>query len=383
MKADIVYIQYTNPACYPPLQHSSRMFANAGMKVLFLGTGSGGQSNSFEFPYHENITVKRWNFCKPGWKQKVHYAAFCLWSSFTAWWSGAKWVYASDPFSCPAAILCRIMFGRKILYHEHDSPNIKTNKYTLFESIQKKARKYIGKNSDIVVFPNQKRSDLFAKETGRELPINIVWNTPSQFEYPDQDKVSTKKTKIFYHGSVSENLLPIYLIEVLKICPDLELEFVGYNAGLKIDYIAEFLNAALLQGIGNRVTYKGFFSRKDLLAYCSSCLIGLAIFPMTSDNVNLKYLAGASNKVFDYLLCGMLVLLPKDDQWVELLGDNERCFFCDTESVESIVVAIKDMLEYGEKAQLKEENTDSISNKGFPFYEISFKEVAQKIINAK
>jgi MFS family permease len=34
--ARVLYIQYTNPAGYPPLQHSSRILASAGWQVLFL-----------------------------------------------------------------------------------------------------------------------------------------------------------------------------------------------------------------------------------------------------------------------------------------------------------------------------------------------------------
>ena len=31
----VVYVQYTNPAAYPPLEHSSRILADAGWQVLF------------------------------------------------------------------------------------------------------------------------------------------------------------------------------------------------------------------------------------------------------------------------------------------------------------------------------------------------------------
>lgn len=39
-KNRILYIQYTNPAGYPPLEHSSRILAQADWEVLFLGTGA-------------------------------------------------------------------------------------------------------------------------------------------------------------------------------------------------------------------------------------------------------------------------------------------------------------------------------------------------------
>ena len=33
----VMYVQYTNPAAYPPLEHSSRIAAGQGWDVLFVG----------------------------------------------------------------------------------------------------------------------------------------------------------------------------------------------------------------------------------------------------------------------------------------------------------------------------------------------------------
>src|SRR6516165_5639883 len=74
----ILYVQYTNPAAYPPLEHSSRILADAGWEVLFLGTGAYG-ANSLRFPVHPHVTVKQLAFCPAGMRQKLHYLTFCFW----------------------------------------------------------------------------------------------------------------------------------------------------------------------------------------------------------------------------------------------------------------------------------------------------------------
>ena len=48
----MVYVQYTNPAGYPPLEHSSQILAGAGWKVLFLGTGAAGGADGLRFSAH-------------------------------------------------------------------------------------------------------------------------------------------------------------------------------------------------------------------------------------------------------------------------------------------------------------------------------------------
>ena len=59
----ILYVQYTNPAGYPPLEHSSRMLADAGWEVLFLGTGALG-AGALRFPQHLNIEVRQMPVCR-------------------------------------------------------------------------------------------------------------------------------------------------------------------------------------------------------------------------------------------------------------------------------------------------------------------------------
>lgn len=67
----IAYIQYTNPAGYPPLEHSSQILAEDGWKVLFLGTGA-HNVESLRFPPHPNIIVRQLSLCRRGWQQKLH-----------------------------------------------------------------------------------------------------------------------------------------------------------------------------------------------------------------------------------------------------------------------------------------------------------------------
>ena len=58
----ILYVQYTNPGAYPPLEHSARILADRGWKVHFLGTGSLG-AHALQFEVHPNIAVRKMRFC--------------------------------------------------------------------------------------------------------------------------------------------------------------------------------------------------------------------------------------------------------------------------------------------------------------------------------
>ena len=117
----ILYIQYTNPASYPPLEHSSRMLADAGWQVLFLGTRPAG-TEELRFPPHARIAVKYMDFSPAGWRQKIHYFLFGSWALAWAMLWRARWIYASDVLISPAALVLTWFPWLRVLYHEHDSP---------------------------------------------------------------------------------------------------------------------------------------------------------------------------------------------------------------------------------------------------------------------
>ncbi|MES2606910.1 MAG: glycosyltransferase, partial [Pseudomonadota bacterium] len=176
----IIYVQYTNPAGYPPLEHSSHLLAEAGWEVLFLGIAAAG-GTVLEFAPHRNITVRRLEACAPGLKQKLHYLRFLLW----CWWQvmhfRPAWVYASDVLSTPVALLLSMLPNIRLLYHEHDAPGDEQRGW--FASQVKRCRRAVAGRADIVVIPNEGRAAHFAAQCGID-PARIlcVWNCPQRSE---------------------------------------------------------------------------------------------------------------------------------------------------------------------------------------------------------
>src|SRR5438874_13670837 len=104
----ILYVQFTNPAAYPPLEHSARILADAGWDVMFLGTGALG-ADRLEFRPHRRIRVRRMPFVPGGWRQKVAYIRFLAWVLGWALRWRPQWVYGSDSLSCPVALLLSLL----------------------------------------------------------------------------------------------------------------------------------------------------------------------------------------------------------------------------------------------------------------------------------
>ena len=141
----VLYVQYTNPAAYPPLQHSASILAAAGCEVRLVGTAIAGERLTFE--QSDRVRVALMPFEPGGWRQKVHYAQFASWVAAEARQWRPDWVYVSDPLACPAALALRRLTGARFIYHEHDSPSPDVGAQSTFMRVVLRARRALAAHS--------------------------------------------------------------------------------------------------------------------------------------------------------------------------------------------------------------------------------------------
>lgn len=351
MDTKILYIQYTNPAAYPPLQHSSRILAQAGWQVLLLGIHVSG-IEALSFTKQKNITLRNLPFCSPGWQQKLHYLWFCLWViSWTIRWK-PQWIYASDLLSCPITFLLSALLRIKVVYHEHDSPTASAANST-FIRLCLIARKWLAQRAKICILPNQQRLERFAQDTNIEnIKKNLlcVWNCPAQEEVSlprSPHNNNNNDLWIWYHGSIVPPQLPPTVLSALAILPkNVKLRVAGYETAGHIGYIQQLREMAQELGIKERIEFLGAVpTRTQLLERCQKCDIGIALFPQTS----LQHMSGASNKPFDYLACGLALLVSDLPDWKQMYVEPGCGLSCNPDQPESIATAINKFLENSDK----------------------------------
>jgi len=354
MARRIAYIQYANPAAYPPLEHSSRILAERGWDVQFLGGGASGASDIFTFPPHVRIRVKRWRYTTPGWKQKAHYMAFSFWCVWQIWRTSSEWIYASDPLSCPAAWLASFLPRRKVIYHEHDSPC--TTDTTAFMRGVLRTRQLLSRRAAAVLLPNAERARVYAEAVGPCGPILTVWNCPRRGEVTSGVLVMSVRAIVFYHGSLNALRLPTTVLKALDLVKqECVLQFAGYTTEGHHDFVRMFLNEAARLRLGARVQYMGSLARAELLKVCAKADLGLAFVPSESRDLNMRAMAGASNKPFDYLACGLGLLVTDLPDWQAMFVDTGAARACTPESPESIAHAIDWWMENGPRTEAARE----------------------------
>jgi glycosyltransferase involved in cell wall biosynthesis len=336
----IVYIQYTNPAGYPPLEHSSRILAEAGWDVLFLGAEALGAA-SFRFPEHSGVRVRQLGRQARGWRQKLHYFYFCCWCIWWILWNRTSWVYASDYLSCPVANIVSIVLRIPVVYHEHDSPA--QNPSGKFARFALRARGICGQRSLICVLPNANRARWFAEQTQAGNTPMVIWNCPGRGEVAPPRSLESRRIGFLYHGSIVPDRLPLSIVDALAGLPgDVSLTVVGYETAGSIGYLKTFFDRGVELGIAHRLNLIGpLATRQELMEVCQRNDVGLAFMPLKSADPNLKAMTGASNKPFDYLSCGLALVVSRLPDWEEMFVKPGYGISCDPGSPESIAKVLQ------------------------------------------
>jgi len=353
----ILYIQYSNPAAYPSLEHSSHRLADEGWDVLFLESGAMGVE-TLRFASSERIAFHRMAYAAGGWRQKLCYAAFCVQAlrRFLLW--RPDWVYLSDPLVCPIGLFLSFWPGSKVVYHEHDSPH--KDSAGLFMQFVLWTRQRLGPRAEIAILPNPARVELFKRETHADQTVFCVPNFPTKEEIGSSRPASDNtEVWLLYHGSLVPSRLPLLLLDALVLTPPALKLLIVYETIGHQGYMRHFQDQASKMGLGGRVKSLGAVpTREELLSHARRCDIGLALMPKQSDDVNMKFMAGASNKPFDYLACGLALVVSTIPDWEQMFVAAGYGLACDPGDPQSIAKALswfvahpKEMRAMGEKGR--------------------------------
>ena len=341
MRKRILYLQYTNPAAYPPLHHSATLLAEAGWEVLFLGIAAQGVEK-LQMPEHPHVQYRQIRGVSGGTLGPLKYAQFIGSSIAAALRFRADWCYASDPLSAPAVNAIRAATQVRLLYHEHDAP---TERGSKFWQLVLKAREQVARNAEIVVAPAQARLNLIPEGKGQRF---VVWNCPRENEVgPARAPASPNVFRIGYHGSISRDRLTPAFIDALAMLPvHVQLHVIGYQTIGHAGYVSELQQRAERAGVAGRVVFHGSIPRRsDLLTRLREFDLGIATVSPTATDHNLITLAGASNKAFEYLSAGVPLLVTDNTAWCEMYEGPGYGVACNPDDATSIVTAVQHILQ--------------------------------------
>ncbi len=338
----IMYVQYTNPAAYPPLEHSSRIAAELGWEVLFVGVDVLGAS-VLRFGPHERIGVRRLAAIPGSGRQWLRYIHFALWVLLCVLTWRPNRVYASEYLTCPLGLVLTFVPGLKVIYHEHDSPAEAGR--DMARQICLAARRWLARRATVCVLPNERRAGRFAREMRTWANVACVWNCPSRAEVGPPHPIGDQQSLwVLYHGSIVPSRLPTTLIAALARLPkSVKLRVIGYETVGHEGYVDSLRATAHQLGVEQQVEFLGTLStRADVLAWARRSDVGLSLFtPTIPAGADDEAMVGASNKPFDCLASGLPLLVPDVEEWRRQYVAPGYALACDDEDPESIAKALQ------------------------------------------
>lgn len=198
---------------------------------------------------------------------------------------------------------------------------------TVFQRMVMGARARLAKKTELCLLPNEERARVFREQTKSQKPIECVWNVPGLEEVGPRKTKPNLQTplKLFYGGSLAPaRLSPLILQEIVKLAGQIELEIVGYATYAAQKYIRSVVN--MNEEAGQKIiSYHGALSRRsELLAVADRCETALCLMPMSSPDLNMRTMAGASNKPFDAMARGLAVVISDLPAWTSMYLEERK-----------------------------------------------------------
>ena len=332
---EILFLQFTNPTLYPPLIQSALILQRRGWSTRFLGVR--WPWGNFSFPDHFVGELELLSAPAPGWRQKLFYLRFQAWSVLQALLHQPRWIYVSDPMATPAGLLLSLM-GFQVAYHEHDSPD--DGARSAFERIVMWCRRQLVRRARFNVLPQESRCHLFQASTGTKKPILCVWNCPRLSEVspvPRPVRRPDQPLGIYYHGSINLTRFPLALIEAAGATGlPIRLRVVGYETVGSLGASDTLRRAVQRYGGHLQLELPGPMSREQLFTQMHEMHLGWVAYREDCADLNLRHLAGASNKAFDYLAGGLPLICNDSPEWVALFCSQGVALSCNPSIADTI-----------------------------------------------
>ncbi|HZQ05084.1 MAG TPA: glycosyltransferase [Anaerolineae bacterium] len=342
MRRRLLYVQYSNPGIYPPLQHSAQLFAQAGWDVLVLGIQD-PTTRGLQFPMHARVTVKLLPFVALGWRRIFYFLYYTIW----IWWWALRWqpnvIYASDLYATPAAFGLSYLSAVRVIYHEHDTPQATRR----LQQWCMKTRARVARRAFLCIVPNERRAERFARELGVSRVL-CVWNCPMREQVPAFHHVTHDDALwvLFFGSIVPARKLETVLNALARLPACVKLRVIGYETVGHPNYMQTLREQAARLQLNERVEFHPPLPRAALLKWAQQSDVGLVLMPCQNNNWDEQTMSGASNKPFDYLACGLPLLVSDLPDWHKLFVEPGFARACNPDDVNSVTAALQWFLEH-------------------------------------
>ena len=315
-KSERLFIIHFQPLeRFPPVQNLLRYLANhIKGKITVITTANKSGSGLSPYKSHsDNLKIRRTPGIIPGsFFRIVNYAGFYLYSLLLLIKTRPQSVLYFETLSSWPALVYKKLRGKKVRLllhcHEYTSPADYKNMW-LVQQIHEMEKKMYADAYAWISHTNEVRLEQFKKDHFLENVDTRLFHTmpnypPKSWSAFQTDFHSKEKIRLVFVGSLGyDNMYLQETVEwVMQNEAHLSLDIYAYN----IDQKAR----DLLQSITTEcINYYQGCDYSELPAILQNYDVGLVLYKP----YNYNHINGISNKVYEYLACGLDVWFPKDN----------------------------------------------------------------------
>lgn len=323
-KTTIISI-YDNPSKFPPTLNAINELVKLNDTVVILYRDSQAKAELSQQTSFLAIPIKDTNHTQtPAWKKLLFFLRF----TFSLWYYNIKYkphlnlVY--DCYTFTSFNLIKYLIPKtKIWYHNHDVTDLKfVSKNSLTYWCWKIEQKYLNK-VNIFSLPDLSRSKYF----NIKKEIDFLPNYPNLNFNPQQSPKNNSNSiiKIIYQGRVSDEHGILELINFINhTSHNITLDIIGSYDEVFKKKINSFIQ---INHLHEKIRLHDALPYQELKNFSKKFNIGWGV----SQPVNIQYstAAHASNKIYEYVACGMPVILFDDKHYKNALKKYNWAKFTD------------------------------------------------------
>lgn len=292
----------------------------------------------------ERVTLKRFALWTRSWPKNVlaqgcKYFEFCyrVYKEYRE--KDIKIVNIHALGLLPLGVLLKYLFKAKLIYDTHELETEVNGINGFRKSLRKFIEKRLIKYVDLTFVVSENIADWYQKEYNIERPP-VIFNAPMIYEPQSNDifreklSISTEQIIFLYQGGLSAGRGILLLLESFKARTDNKavIVFMGYGQ------LEEEIKNAEKQY--ENIFFYPAVSPHIVLAHTESADIGFSII----ENTCLSYYFCMPNKLFEYAMAGLPVIVSNMKEMSEFVKNNQMGVIAEELTVTGINEAVDYML---------------------------------------
>jgi glycosyltransferase involved in cell wall biosynthesis len=330
---DVALIQRAALDFYPPTINQANLLAEAGLRVVALDGGMGAPPTAL----HPGVRLVRPLGETPAnaVRRLVRSVQFLHAVRAVQARSGAKVRIGYD--SPGIAALAAARFQGLTVCHFHEYPEVPGNEGRKVD-LQHRVARRLARDADLTVMPDSFRAQALAAEDRWQRMPAIVRNCPRKVTQLPTDRLSRvlagrqRRFTVLFQGAVSVNYYADAIVKSMDWWPqDAVMVFLGPVKGAFEERLRELARQV---GVLDRVFLLPQVPYSDLFGYTVGADLGLTL--IKPHTFNFAHMAGASNKRYEFMACGIPQISNHGPGMSDLIEGNGVGICVDPESTEEI-----------------------------------------------